>query len=195
MQAAASELLTRQTKSINELNTRIRQKVQAISALHRESMQRFDLYAHSPEELLLPSDLYPKSPFRKSFRASHRSVSPPGLGPPAVVATVNEIFNFQRNPFDSVNQSTLSLRSPVDEVPPKKSLMSSRPVHKSVVYERLYSPKRSKSPKPNLLSPDHPMYSSQGMLKSAYQKDLFETYQRCNFMRMNIKITITCSES
>jgi len=160
MQAAASELLTRQTKSINELNTRIRQKVQAISALHRESMQRFDLYAHSPEEVLLPSDLYPKSPFRKSFRASHRSVSPLGLGPPNVVATVNEIFNFQRNPFDSVNQSTLSLRSPVDEVPPKKSLMSSRPVHKSVVYERLYSPKRSKSPKPHLLSPDHPMYSS-----------------------------------
>jgi len=178
MQAAASELLARQTKSINELNNRIRQKLQALSALHRESIQRFDIYVHSPEEVLLPSDLYPKSPFRQSFRQSRRSVSPPGLGPQSVVATVNEIFNFQKNPFDSVNQSTLSLRSPVDEKPPKKSLASSRPVHKSVVYERLYSPKRSKSPKQNLLSPDHPMYSSQGMLKSAYQKDLFETYQR-----------------
>lgn len=161
MQAAASELLARQTKSINELNNRIRQKVQALSAFHRESIQRFDIYVHSPEEIVLPSDLYPKSPFRQSFRQSRRSVSPPGLGPPNVVATVNEIFNFQKNPFDSVNQSTLSLRSPVDEKPPKKSLASSRPVHKSVVYERLYSPKKSsKSPQKRVLSPDHPMYSS-----------------------------------
>jgi len=148
MPAASSELLARQSKSIADLNARIKQKFQSISNFYRDNYPRFDSYEHVPEENVQPSNLYPKSPFRKSFRPSRRSASPTKfqhLNPNASM-TVNEIFNFQKNPFDSVNQSTLSLRSPIDNNLKKKSLLSSRPIHKSVVYERLYSPQRKISP-------------------------------------------------
>jgi len=153
MPAASSELLSRQSKSITELSARIKQKFQAISNFHRDNYPRFDAYEHAPEENVLPSSLYPKSPFRKTFRPSRRSMSPTKFQHqnPNASMTVNEIFNFQKNPFDSVNQSTLSLRSPVDNNLKKKSLLSSRPIHKSVVYERLYSPQRKISPNKSVL--------------------------------------------
>lgn len=146
MPAAANELLLRQSKSITELNARIKTKFQAITTFHNENYPRFDAYEHVPEENVLPSTLYPKSPFRRSFRPSRRSASPTKFAPLQNLnasMTVNEIFNFQKNPFDSVNQSTLSLRSPIDNKLKKKSLMTSRPIHKSVVYDRLYSPQRN----------------------------------------------------
>lgn len=158
MPAASSELLSRQSKSINELSARIKQKFQTISNFYRENYPRFDAYEYAPEENVLPSNFYPKSPFRKSFRPSRKSASPTKFQQqnPNASITVNEIFNFQKNPFDSVNQSTLSLRSPIDNHLKKKSLLASRPIHKSVVYERLYSPQKKGSPNKSFHDPNIP---------------------------------------
>ena len=187
MPAAAQELLSRQTKNIAELTHRIKQKTQALSALYSENFAKFDIYDQAQEELLYPTSLFPKSPFRKSFR---KSVSRTKLGyQPAnePETTINAAFNFRSNPFDSVNQSTVSLRSPVELGRNKKSYLTSRPVHKLEVQGKLFSPsKKTGSPsKKTYLMGEYGAYetnrSQQPVLVSAHQRDLLELYQKRNY--------------
>lgn len=189
MPAAAQELLSRQSKNIAELTHRIKQKVQGLSSQYSENFAKFDAYDQDQEEVLYPTELFPKSPFRKSFR---KSVSPTKLGyQPAnePETTVNAAFNFRNNPFDSVNQSTVSLRSPVELTRYGKSYLASKPVHKAAMQEKLASPKKGGSPtKKSFMLGEYGAYettrSQQPILKSAYQRDLLETYQRRNYLAL-----------